>query len=519
MTLYDYWAILRRSWLVIVISAAVGTFLALVLSLLSSPVYQASSQLFVSVKSSDQLGQAYTGGLFVQQRVKSYIDVIDSPAVLEPVIQELGLDMPYTSLASKVSAQSPPNTVLLNVVVTDSDPQRAADIANATAKSYANEIARLEGADVTTSTSPTPSPTSSTGTTTTATGDGVQATVIKPAVNGAKIAPRTKVNVMLGFLLGLLVGVGVAILRHTLDTTVKTPEDLENSAEATMLGAVSFDPEAEGSPLVTMRDTPRSESFRTIRTNLQYVDVDNPPQVVVITSSVPGEGKSTTAANLAIAVAQAGARVLLMEADLRRPRISEYLQVDGSRGLTDVLVGRLQLPQSIIHWQRGLMDFLPAGTIPPNPSELLGSKHMATVVDEFRKRYDMVIIDAPPLLPITDAAILSTIADGAILIARYGKTTREQVRESADALRQVNARVLGTVFNFVPTRKHGKYGYSYGYGYGYGYSSKPKQVQQPQQPQLPAGGSGYQPQGPQQPQGPYPPVVQLPSGPATQPRR
>ena len=513
MTLYDYWAILRRSWIIIAASAAIGTMLALILSLLSSPVYQASAQLFVSVKSSDQLGEAYTGGLFVQQRVKSYVDVIDSPAVLEPVIQELGLDMPYTALAGKVSAQSPPNTVLLNVVVTDSNPQRAADIANATAKSYANEIARLEGADVpTTSTTPTPSPTTGTSTTTSATGDGVQATVIKPAVNGSKIAPRTRVNVMLGFLLGLLVGVGIAILRHTLDTTVKTPEDLEDSAEATMLGAVSFDPDATASPLVTLRDTPRSESFRTIRTNLQYVDVDNPPQVVVITSSVPSEGKSTTAANLAIAVAQGGARVMLLEADLRRPMVSDYLQVDGSRGLTDVLVGRLQLPQAVIRWQRGLMDYLPAGTIPPNPSELLGSKHMAAVIDELRKRYDMVIIDAPPLLPITDAAVLSTIADGAILVARYGKTTREQVRESTDALRQVNAKVLGTVFNFVPSRKHGKYSYGYGYGYGYGYSAKPRQVQQPQQPQLPAGqpGAGYPPRGPQ---GPYPPAVQLPAGP------
>ncbi len=513
MTLYDYWAILRRSWILIGASAAIGTLLALILSLLSSPVYQATSQLFVSVKSRDQLGQAYSSGLFVQQRVKSYVDVIDSPGVLEPVIQELGLDMPYTALAGKVSAVSPPNTVLLNVTVTDGNPQKAADIANAVAKSYANEIARLEGSDSATTT-PTPSPTTGTSAPT-ASGDGVQATVIKPAVKGAKIAPRTRVNIMLGFLLGLLVGVGIAILRNTLDTTVKTPEDVENSAEATMLGAVTFDPEAETSPLVTLRDTPRSESFRTIRTNLQYVDVDNPPHVVVITSSLPGEGKSTTAANLAIAVAQAGARVLLMEADLRRPKISEYLQVDGSRGLTDVLVGRLPLPQAIIHWQRGLLDFLPAGTIPPNPSELLGSRHMATVIDELKKRYDMVIIDAPPLLPITDAAILSTVADGAILVARYGKTRREQLQESADALRQVNARVLGTVFNFVPSRKHGKYGY--GYGYGYGYSAKtPQQVSGPQQPQLPPG-PGSAPQRPV-PGPPYPPVVQLPSGPPAQRR-
>jgi receptor protein-tyrosine kinase len=140
---------------------------------------------------------------------------------------------------------------------------------------------------------------------------------------------------------------------------------------------------------------------------------------------------------------------------------------------------------------------------------------MATVIDELKKRYDMVIIDAPPLLPITDAAILSTVADGAILVARFGLTRREQLQESADALRQVNAKVLGTVFNFVPDRKHGKYGYGYGYGYGYS-AKKPQQVSGPQQPQLPPGPAS----GPQRPVPgpPYPPVVQLPSGPPAQRR-
>lgn len=465
MTLHDYLTILRRSWPVILIATIVGTLIALGLSLAMTPVYQATSQLFVSVKSAGAAGDAYTGGLFVQQRVKSYVDVVDSPAVLEPVIEELGLDSTYIGLASQVSATTPPNTVLLNVSATDTSPAQAAKIANAVAASYANEIARLEGAKTTADGLPRLG------------GNGnqipVQATVIKPAeVPTAAISPRTKLNVLLGALLGLLVGVGIAVLRFTLDTSVKSSEELEQSADSTTLGVVTFDPDAKTNPLVTLRGTPRAEAFRSIRTNLQYVDVDNPPRTVVITSSLPEEGKSTTACNLAIAVAQAGSKVLLLEADLRRPKVAEYLGVDGSRGLTDVLIAQATLDNTIIHWQRGLLDFLPAGAIPPNPSELLASHQMADLLAELAKRYDLVILDAPPLLPVTDAAILSTAADGAILVARHGTIKREQVADSADALRQVNARIFGTVLNFVPMRKRRKYGYGYEYGYGYGYEPK-----------------------------------------------
>ena len=457
MTLHDYLGILRRSWPLILATTAAGALIALGLSLIMTPIYSAQSQLFVSVKSAGQVGDAYSGGLFVQQRVKSYVDVVDPPAVLDPVIEELGLDKTYTSLAPQVSAQTPPNTVLLNVTATDTSPTQAAKIANAVATSYAAEIARLEGADTKANQVP------------------VQASVIKPAeVPTSPASPRTSLNVLLGLLLGLLIGVGIAVLRHTLDTSVKTVEDLEEAADSTPLGVVTYDPEANSNPLVTLRGTPRAEAFRTIRTNLQYVDVDNPPHTVVITSSLPGEGKSTTACNLAIALAQAESRVLLLEADLRRPKVAEYLGVDGSRGLTDVLIGQATLDSALVHWQRGLLDFLPAGAIPPNPSELLGSHQMAELLKELAGRYDMVIIDAPPLLPVTDAAILSTATDGAILVAKHGSTKTEQVEDSTDALRQVNARVLGTVLNFVPLRKRKKYGYGYeyGYGYGYGYGTK-----------------------------------------------
>ena len=294
----------------------------------------------------------------------------------------------------------------------------------------------------------------------------VQVELIRPAqVPGAPVSPRTQLNVVLGALLGLMAGVGMAVLRATLDTSIKSLEELEDATGATPLGSVGFDPSAAKRPLVTPKDASRSEAYRTIRTNLQYVDVDNPPRCVVITSSVPGEGKSTTAANLAIALAQGGSKVLLVEADLRRPRIADYLGVDGSIGLTDILIGRAAVGDTIIPWQRGLLDFLPSGAIPPNPSELLGSRQLAELLANLRTRYDVLILDAPPLLPVTDAAILSGVADGVILVARHGETRREQAQQAAAALAQVNGHVVGTILNFAPVRRRGG-GYGYGYGYG-----------------------------------------------------
>lgn len=453
MTLQEYWEILRRSWRLIGASTALGMLAAAGFSLIATPVYKAQAQLFVSVQSADEIASAYSGGLYVQQRVKSYVDVVDSPAVLDPVIASLDLDTNPAALATRVSAQTPPNTVLLNVSASDTSAEQAAKITNATAVSFAKEIQRLE----TTDSGKKP----------------VKATIIKAAqVPGSPVSPRTKLNLVLGALLGLMAGVGVAILRHVMDTTIKSTAELEEASGAITLGAVTFDPDAATHPLVTLRGTPRAEAFRSIRTNLRYVDVDQPPRTVVITSSVPGEGKSTTACNMAIALAQAGSKVLLLEADMRRPKVSHYLDVDGAVGLTDVLIGQIRFDDAIVRWRRGLLDFLPAGAIPPNPSELLGSRQMSDLLEMLKDRYDVILLDCPPLLPVTDAAILATAADGAILVTRCGETKREQVEEAAESLRQVGVRILGTIFNFAPSRRRGGYGYSeYGYGYGYGYQA------------------------------------------------
>lgn len=441
MPLRDYWDILRHSRLLIITTTVVGILIALGFSLRTTPVYQAQAQLFVSVRATDGIADAYTGGLYLQQRIKSYTTVVDTPGVLEPAAQQLG-DSTAGELADQVSVESPSGTVLLNVIATDTDPQKAARIADATAASLAKEIVRLES----TSTGVKP----------------VKVELIRPAgVPSSPVAPRTKINLAIGTILGLLLGAGISVLRATLDTSIKSTEDLQDATQAVLLASIAYDSGAAKKPLVMMQGSPRSEAYRSMRTNLQYVDVDHPPKSLVITSCVPLEGKSTTAANLAIALAQGGSKVLLIEADLRRPRVAEYLGIEGSIGLTDVLSSRATIDEAIVSWQRGLLDCLPCGAIPPNPSELLGSQQLVDVLTELKARYEMVVLDAPPLLPVTDAAILATAADGAILVTRYGQTSHEQAELAADSLRQVNARLFGTVLNFVPQKRrmHNYYAY------------------------------------------------------------
>lgn len=186
-----------------------------------------------------------------------------------------------------------------------------------------------------------------------------------------------------------------------------------------------------------------------------------------MTSSLPGEGKSSTASNLAIALTQAGWRVILVDADLRRPRIPDYLGIEGGVGLTDVLIERAELSEVIQSWGRDDLSVLPSGPVPPNPSELLGSQQMLRLLTRLTDEYDMVIIDAPPLLPVTDAAALAAVCDGALLVARFGKSRREHLARAVDLLASVNARLLGSVLNFAPMRGGDAYGYGYGsYGYG-----------------------------------------------------
>ncbi len=294
----------------------------------------------------------------------------------------------------------------------------------------------------------------------------VEISVVRPAgVPTAPLSPRPKINLALGLLVGLALGVGAAVLRETLDMSVKSLDDVQDITGASPLGVVVEDPDAAGKPLLVHGDShgPRAEAFRQLRTNLQYVDVDRPPRVVVVTSALPDEGKSTTSVNLASTLAPAGTRVVLVEADLRRPRVAHYLGIEGAVGLTDVLAGHCDLDVALQSWGRDLFSVLPSGPLPPNPSEVLNSQHMQELLKVLEGRFDVVLVDSPPLLPVTDAAVLARAGDGAIIVVRHGRTTKEQLARTVATLQAVDARLLGTVLNRVPRRgpDASYYGYAY----------------------------------------------------------
>jgi receptor protein-tyrosine kinase len=273
--------------------------------------------------------------------------------------------------------------------------------------------------------------------------------------------------------------VGLALLRDLLDTSVKTSDDLAMATSAPVLGTIPFDASARPRPLVTTLEphAPRVEAFRVLRTNLQFVEVDSAAKVFVVTSALPEEGKTSTSLNLAITLAQAGHRTLLVEADLRRPKAVAALGLDGAVGVTTVLLGRVAVEDAIQKHVDSELDVLASGATPPNPAELLQSNAMHDLLKHLRAEYDMVIVDAPPLLPVTDAAILATQADGTLMVARYGKTRREQLAQAVDRLAQVDAAPVGVVLNMTPGRGRA-YDGDYGYGYGYAPSASQPAPQQ-----------------------------------------
>lgn len=440
----------RRRWKVIVSLVALAMIISALLTFSATPIYQSKARIFISTDVSSA-AEAYSASAFSTQRVQSYADLATSTQVMEKVISRLNLNLTPSQLASKISASVANNTVIITLEAKDPSAPLAQQIAEAEAEVLTAYLAQIE----------TPAGKNTTP---------VKATITdKAAFDGTPISPKPALDLGVAFILGLLLGFGLAVLRDVFDTTINRNEDIAAVSDATVMAHIGFDPDVARAPLLTDSAThaPRAEAFRLLRTNLQFLDPDTRPASFVITSAVPGEGKTSTSVNLAISLAQAGQRVLLIDGDLRRPRVAGLLGLESAVGLTTVLVGRSDLESSIQHHEASGLFFLASGPLPPNPTEILQSRATRDLLQRLRRDFDSVIIDAPPLLPVADAAILATDTDGAIMLIRHGKTTRDQLRHAIARLDHVGARLFGMVVNMTP-RARGRGGY-YGYGDGYGY--------------------------------------------------
>ena len=450
MDLLGYLRALRKNWWIVLVVTVIGVGVSAALVSQSTPKYVSNMSFFVNTNQSTPSG-LLAGDQYAQQRVDSYSIlvtqerlanlVLSDPAV-KKVLADTGVSMTAGDVAGEITASGQTNTVILSVQVTDTSTQRAQVIATSLATQFVELVKVIDPA--------------------------VELQVIAgPTLRNGQVSPKTSLDLSLGFLVGLALGIAVAVLRDRVSTGVKSAEILRKTTRYPVLGEIRRDRSAKAVPLVVKgaRRSPRIEAYRQLRTSLQFVGVEAAVRVILVTSAVANEGKSVIAGNLAMVFADTEQRVLLVEADLRRPKVNEYFGLEGAVGLSDVLAGQVELEDVLQPWgDRGLM-VLPSGSIPPNPSELLGGRTMGTLMKTLRTKFDVIVVDSPPLLPVTDAAVTSTHADGVLMVVRAGKTSRKDIEKAVRVLASVDARLFGWVLNMVPVKGRSRNVLYDGYGY------------------------------------------------------
>lgn len=449
LELRDYLRILRkRRWLVVVcLLAFVGVAAALTVS--ATPIYQASAKLFVGQRqvTTEELQQGVQVSQLSQQLLATYAEVIRTTPIVEQAIEAANLDASSRSLSSQLEAAPIIDTQLLRVSYRHPNPKIAQLTVNAVARAFESEIRKIEGARA----SPTDEP-------------AIKVSLVQPALLPATpVSPQPVRNVGLAFVLGLVVGVGLALLIEYLDTTIKHKEDVEDRLGLPVLASVPrIQTRREELYLEGDNQSAFAETFRKLRTALQLYGAQVTNRTILVTSPLSSEGKSTTAVNLAAVFAYTGSHTVLVEADLRRPKLHQHYTIRDMNGLTMALLQRIDLDHAIMPTNIPHLDCIPAGAIPPNPVELLGSGSMHAILEDLRGRYETIIIDAPPMLPVADATTIVPRVDAAVLVARVKLTRRDQLRDSAELIRKVGGNIVGVVLNAVPVDlSAGQYSYYY----------------------------------------------------------
>lgn len=433
MDLPQYLRVLRQYWRSAVVVALVSVALAAGVTFMRTPTFEASSMVFLSVESGGNAGELSQGATYAERQVQAFVVVATTEQVLQPVIDELALDTTPARLAPRISVSSLDNAPIIVVSARAQSGEAAAELSDAVSRSLVTAVDEL---------SP-PGPEGS---------RLVNASIINRAVAPETPAsPRPLPNLALGVILGVLVGAGQAIFRGAVDTRIRTVEDLQQQTDVPVLAAIGRVTEDASRPdgAGENRQPANAEAYRRLRTNVGFVSINGRQRSIVVTSSSAAEGKTETVINLARVLADAGESVLLVDADLRRPQVATRMGLDSQLGLSDVLTERGSFEDLAISVTPGPLTVLPAGTIPPNPSELLGSSSLRDLMAKVEKQYDYVLFDSPPLLPVTDAAVLSAQAGGAIVVVRSGKARRGQLKPALELLKTGDVTILGLVLNGV----------------------------------------------------------------------
>lgn len=445
MELTQLLQLLRRRWYLIMVFTLIGGLCGAGWAALQPRTYEASATGTVSPSSlSDDPSSAAVYQNLSVSKVRSYVQWAESRNVAEFVIDSLDLSTSPEALVTQIEVSNPDDTPVIEISAQAATPELARDIATAWIQGLAIEGAKLEGGSL----------------------DGSQGEIPvlvlqlteQAGLPSGPVSPNLQLVLLASIAGGGAIGLGVAMVMTVLDRRVRSVQQVEEAFDISVIGTLPTVKTRAAEDWIMVSGNERSlnprggfsriaESFRELRTNLQYVHVDDPPRVIVISSAVPGEGKSTVTANLALTMAAAGQPVVVVDSDLRKPTVAKTFGLVEGVGLTDVLAGRAEI-DDVVQTYDGTPNLLVigAGRVPPNPSELLGTNAMKSMLEELAESA-IVLIDAPPLVPVTDAAILAPLTDGILVVASASSTSIDLVEKAMSNLERVNVKPLGIILN------------------------------------------------------------------------
>ncbi|MBA3942947.1 MAG: polysaccharide biosynthesis tyrosine autokinase [Herpetosiphonaceae bacterium] len=521
----DYFAMLRHwAWLLVTIAVIFGTT-AYVVSDHQPRVYQASTTILVDEAKANA---DYQSTLLDERRAQTYAQLLTTEQLLTTVIQKLGLHMTTRQLGSMVAVKVVRDTQLIMLQVRDTDPQRAARLANTLATTLADQTQntrasrfgiskdslqqQMSGLDKQihqTEASLAQAQTNNDK----AKQDQLQASLTQyrsiyanllqndvqlqlaeaqssssisqadPAIADTRpVAPRIAYNALIAAILGVVLAAGSVLLKESLDDSVKNPEALSVALGLPILGLIARIDRTKRSGLIVVEQprSPVSEAFRVLRTNFQFTGVDRPIRTLLVTSPSQDEGKSTLCANIAAVLAQSGQQVMLVDGDLRRPTQHKLFELTNRSGLSELFKQPLSELENVIRRTsiKGV-SLVTAGAIPPNPAELIGSEKMRGILQQLQTQADIVLIDTPPVTPVTDAVVLAQRVDGVVLVVRSDVTKMSACQQAVAQLQHVGANVIGLVINDISPRR-ARYEYAYrGYYNAYYGSHNKRRLQLP----------------------------------------
>jgi non-specific protein-tyrosine kinase len=504
---------LGRTWLpLMLVTAVLAGATAFVVSSLQRNVYEARETLIVG-QALSATNPDYSQILVAQNLATTYAAIAKTTPILQDVIDTLKLELTPGELRPRINVESPADSTMLFVYAQDTDPEQAAVLANAVGKALIAASPAIQGreaefqasidADLAatqdliestqvriealravddrtaqqeaqlTALEARLADLRSTYATLLSFSSGTATnllTVVEPAgVPDSPIAPRTLFNTLLAAALGLLLVAAIAFLAEQLDDSIRDADAVQEVTGLGTLGQIARMRGERGRSEIYRLATllyPRSgvaEGFRSLRANVEFASVDVPLRTLLVTSAVPDEGKTVTAANLAVVFAQAGRRVLLVDADLRKPSVHTIFALPNAHGLTSMLRSETVTVDAVAHAsEQANLRVLTTGPLPPNPAELLGSHRMQAVLETLQKSADLIVFDSPPLQAVTDAAVLSSFTDGAILVVDARSSRRRSVRQAKETLDRAGARILGIVLNRVDRKNSSEYSGYYG---------------------------------------------------------